>query len=495
MVRSTSLLIGPNPALGSVAQNRPCVPWIHVSIVPGLRNLQIVSDHVIINSAGIHTYLPYLICSTVCEIMVLASDDHYGSEALTECFQYHQRLEEREIRLIQLEIGSRQDEIVVQLSHKRINDDTIKYHALSYVWGSKSDAVTIKCDNRPLLITQNLHKALVQLREDGLRIPIWVDAVCIDQQNLDERARQVRLMRQIYSQAETVHVWIGEETANTEAGVELLHRTAKAVQDLPHDLTAGTSYPELKAMGLPHMFDSTWKAVAEIITRQWFGRVWVIQEMTVARKCIFICGRLKIEYEAVRTLARSLSYFSTLQNTLSINLPHDVSAGFSSFMISVLGLVATEYAESGSLLLRDLLFLTGAFQATEPKDRIFALLGITDDVPQEFINYNRSLREILIDVASMCLTRDRHKTAPPLDVLCFVNHIIQSPDLPSWVPVWDTKGRVFCPLHLILQPKEWIEVREASYSITGEVESSLSLEGIPPMSLDPLKPAHDKDLR
>ena len=427
-----------------------------------------------------------IICSTGYQVMVLASDDHYGPEAFTECFQYRQRLEEREIRLIQLETGSREDEIVVRLSHKRIDDNTIKYDALSYVWGSKSDAVTIKCDNRPLLITQNLHKALVQLREDGLNIPIWVDAVCIDQQNLDERARQVRLMRQIYSQAEIVYIWIGEETANTEAGVELLHRTAKAVQDLSHDLTATTSYPELKAMHLPDMFDSTWKAVAEIITRQWFGRVWVIQEMTVARKCIFICGRLKIEYEAVRTLARSISYFSTLRNTLVLNLPHSVSAGFSSFTISVIGLIAPQYAENGPLLLRDLLFLTGSFKATEPKDRIFALLGITDDVPEEFINYNRNLREILIDVASMCLTRDKHKVTPPLDFLCFVNHIIQSPDLPSWVPVWDTKGRIFCPLNMILQPKEWIEVGEASYSITGEVESSLSLDNISPVFIDPL---------
>ncbi|MCJ1471527.1 hypothetical protein MMC13_000167 [Lambiella insularis] len=173
--------------------------------------------------------------------MATASDGQHQSNAGTGYFQYHQELEEDEIRLIGLETGSRQDSIAAKLLHKKVDDDTIKYDALSYVWGSKSDAVTITCDDRPLYITQNLHKALVELREDGMDNSRWVDAVCIDQLNLGERARQIRLMRHIYSQAQMVYIWIGEELATTKIGAELLCRISKAVQALPSGATTETN--------------------------------------------------------------------------------------------------------------------------------------------------------------------------------------------------------------------------------------------------------------
>ena len=105
-----------------------------------------------------------------------------------------------------------------------------KYDALSYVWGSIHNSVTITCDGHDLDITLNLHDALQQLREDGLDGFLWVDAVCIDQGNLDERAKQVRMMRQIYNHAEMVYIWLGRESSNAAAGIELLHRTAHAIR-------------------------------------------------------------------------------------------------------------------------------------------------------------------------------------------------------------------------------------------------------------------------
>lgn len=127
----------------------------------------------------------------------------------------------------------RSERIVIRLRHAQVDDnedDMVKYHALSYVWGSKFDPNIVTCNGYDLDITSNLHDALQQLREDGIDGLIWVDAVCINQNNLDERARQVRLMRKIYSHAEMVYVWLGKESPNAAAGIELLHRTAQAVR-------------------------------------------------------------------------------------------------------------------------------------------------------------------------------------------------------------------------------------------------------------------------
>ena len=402
----------------------------------------------------------------------MATDKHHEDKA--SYFQCRRALGEREIRLIQLKASPKANQLVCSLSYHNLDEELIKYDALSYVWGDKSDPATMVCDGQPFLITKNLHAALVQLRENKLSTPLWVDAVCIDQSNLDERASQVRLMRRIYSQAEMVHIWLGEKSATTDVGIELLHRISNAVEILPFDLTAEIMSPELlEALGLPGMFDLSWRAVAEIITRPWFTRVWVVQEMAVARRCYFLCGDSEIPSRVLRTFARCISYPSTLQTRLLVNLPQSVAAELSTFTISIINLMTTLYAEQASLDLYELLFLTRGFGATESRDKIFALACMTHDFPEDIIDYKRHLHEILLDVGTLCLTSESHKTNPPLDVLCFVSHSFNSPDLPSWVPALNSKGGPVMPLCSILQPKANIEIGEASYSVSGKVRQPI----------------------
>ena len=116
-----------------------------------------------------------------------------------------------------------------------------------------------------------------------------------------------------------------------------------------------------------------------------------------------------------------------------LNLPQNAVTGFSSFGLSVISLISDHYAREGSLRFRDLLFLTSAFKATDSRDKIFALVGLTDEVPPGFINYKRDLSEILINLGTLFLTQESLKFNPPLDILCFVHQFLQTSDLPSWV--------------------------------------------------------------
>ena len=134
-------------------------------------------------------------------------------------------------------------------------------------------------------------------------MPLWVDAKCINQSSLYERVSQVPLMRQIYNQAEMVYIWLGEAIASTEAGIGLLQQACTAIQRLSRDTVNKGQYPTLMDMGLPQTFDPSWQAAAEIASRPWFTRVWAIQEIVVARRCMFLCGRFKLHLELFKTLA------------------------------------------------------------------------------------------------------------------------------------------------------------------------------------------------
>ncbi|KAG7009435.1 hypothetical protein G7Y79_00002g005500 [Physcia stellaris] len=395
------------------------------------------------------------------------SNDQYGPVGPEiGDFEYPSKLGELEMRLIQIEDGPKTETVATRLIHTCMEDDSTSYDALSYVWGSRTDPAIIICNDRPLLITRNLHDALVQLRQDGLRNPIWIDAICINQADADERARQVRLMRQIFSRAEMVHIWLGKESADTLTGVKLLQQTYKAIIELDKTAVGMTAYYELKAMGLPDVFHTDWKAVAEIITCPWFTRVWVIQEMVVARRRTFMCGSLRLSSVVVETVADGIIEFQSLYFSVSNARPDRVSAGFSSFKASVISFIAKQYAEHGPLKFEDLLHLTNDFDATDLRDKIFALLGMTDEISDILIDYNCCPKDVLIEVAKMFLTQGPLMMRPPLHLLCFAENEPRLPGLPSWVPKWDHRRSL--PLHLILQPKNWIDVGEAQYSLEKE---------------------------
>lgn len=101
------------------------------------------------------------------------------------------------------------------------------FEALSYVWGSSETPHSISIGpNATLAITASLHAALLCLRGRSIQRFIWIDAVCINQEELDERANQIRLMAEIYSRASRVVIWLGENEDGGEKALESLRATA-----------------------------------------------------------------------------------------------------------------------------------------------------------------------------------------------------------------------------------------------------------------------------
>jgi hypothetical protein len=154
-------------------------------------------------------------------------------------------------------------------SLQRLSTRTHMYEALSYVWGSPHETLSIRVDRDLFLVTVNLHAALSRLRDHYIGRIIWVDAVCIDQTNLEERKQQVQLMAKIYSKAYRVVVWLGKEVADTEGALEDIR------------LAANEEYMERSKK------DINRQAIIILLQGPWFQRIWVEDQRStiIIRRC------------------------------------------------------------------------------------------------------------------------------------------------------------------------------------------------------------------
>lgn len=115
-------------------------------------------------------------------------------------------------------------------------DNCVSYEALSYCWGDASVKTTIRCEGGALHVTKNLKAALLYLRNRTAERLLWIDAVCINQADLQERSQQVGIMRDIYRNASGTIVWLGEESQNSGLGIELCEKLRVFFKDEGKDL-------------------------------------------------------------------------------------------------------------------------------------------------------------------------------------------------------------------------------------------------------------------
>lgn len=128
------------------------------------------------------------------------------------------------------------------------------YEALSYVWGDPKETLPILIGKHSFDVTINLHSALSRLRNHSLERVLWVDAICIDQNNHNEKEDQIRSMANIYGQANRVVVWLGDDADDSHQALEDIRIAAK-------EESTDTMYNN--------------QAVIALLQRPWFERIWV----------------------------------------------------------------------------------------------------------------------------------------------------------------------------------------------------------------------------
>ncbi|KAF1828623.1 HET-domain-containing protein, partial [Decorospora gaudefroyi] len=171
----------------------------------------------------------------------------------------HRPLTEDRIRLLTLLPGLLNDPIYGELEHVSLSAKHT-YEALSYVWGDASDTSSMILDRTLYPITKNLECALRYLRSKEAPRVLWVDAICINQDDQDEKSEQVPMMGEIYSRATKVYAWLGEADRQINCIFDILQ------DDLDDDIL----HEEFNWLRALYM-------------RPYWRRVWIVQELVLAK--------------------------------------------------------------------------------------------------------------------------------------------------------------------------------------------------------------------
>lgn len=279
------------------------------------------------------------------------------------------------IRLLRLCRGEG-PEIYCDIFHARFDDDDsmIPYEAVSYAWGSLSITRHVKVDGTSLEITKNLYDALLCLRpKDEDRI-LWVDAICIDQKNVHERSHQVQQMDRIYKTADSVVFWLGEATYATDVvmkSVQMLHRTVSRMahrnweaEDPRWKQLWDNVQVELR-YDFPDLAETQRAGMEELLKRPWFKRVWILQEVTNARRATAQCGAKSAPAGLFALTPKLMAFKKSFECQVVLDImPGPLRAG-------------SWWAHSSKLY--DLLEKCHYAEASDSRDLIYALLGMASD--------------------------------------------------------------------------------------------------------------------
>ena len=385
-------------------------------------------------------------------------DQGQQREELRPTASIYQRLpSQRSIRLLHLHPRTEVNHIETTLSvHSLI--DLPSYESLSYCWGNKG-GYPILCNSCPITIQQNLFHALRALRlRDAERI-LWVDAVCINQNDNTERSSQVQLMRQIYQSSIRVVVWLGEHAQDSEQGVELLLQIQRLAVENDENVNVqakALSPEDLPKLGLPSVDSGKWQSLQALFWRPWFTRIWIIQELAVSKEAIVMCADRSFLWADVARAARFI-----LEHSLTAITQVDPRRP-----MKLERFRQAHLTRKGDQPLLPLLLEARDARATNDRDKIFGLMGLSERESDGFVpDYSLSIEEVYT-----ALSKHHMKEAGTLEILgACEDHAYQLKNtLPSWVPDWEVHPPAI-PLSLLDQYASW----NASIKIRDEISADI----------------------
>ncbi|EWG48728.1 hypothetical protein FVEG_16315 [Fusarium verticillioides 7600] len=391
-------------------------------------------------------------------------------------FRYKPLSTPRSIRLLSIAeaVNSGSGVLTCYLTEVSLNSPILNYRALSYTWGDPERTTRIIVNGEWLVVRLNIEDCLRHLRlnlyccnrlcicqqESQIPVPLdhrftfptllWVDAICINQDDLDERAQQVALMQQIYCRASSVLVWLGRATEQTVPAFRLLLGLADISQSNAEDQKSYIAH-----VIKDEYFKGHWKALGELFQREWWHRVWTIQEVVLGSNILLICGPFAVEWDQIKQAISVVQQCHSCMNELieatafSTTYRYLFSFRVDAFrmsMVESLKAYTSQKKDTGSSqrpslggCLAILLDITRDYDATDPRDKVYAVIGLLEKIGFQSpltVSYRISVEDLYTHVAKI-IQRD----SKTMDVMSYVDvepltRQGTPSSLPSWVPNW-----------------------------------------------------------
>ncbi|KAL8670141.1 MAG: hypothetical protein Q9168_005306 [Polycauliona sp. 1 TL-2023] len=319
----------------------------------------------------------------------------------------------REFRILVLLPGEPADDLHGEVRKASIDDAETQYTALSYTWGDPSNPGSIVLNQgHTLPITRNLEAALQQFRLPTESITLWIDAICINQADHEEKNLQVALMRDIYVSARQTWVWLGASSTDSDHAMD----TVQAFHTLPPTLAE-----------LQQVNPETWNGIGKLMRRSWWTRVWVIQEVLSSTHVSIWCGTKQISFACfvkLEEIRRDYAFrniptqsFANILSNWSLNL---------------------QIVRGGNAPLFEWMADTHKFDATLRRDRIYALLGLSSQESRDAIipDYSNRTSDTLLSTRATAHFLIQQRRLLPLQSGFYKK--ADNLDLPSWVSDWST---------------------------------------------------------
>lgn len=253
-----------------------------------------------------------------------------------------------------------------------------KYEALSYTWGDETAKKRILINGKEFEVGRNLYDALKHIRFANRDRVLWIDAICINQANVPEKNQQIRMMPFTYSRASQVLVWLG----------------------LPSGVDRQYSYPVFESTSVTNLSGSV-AGLINLCRNAYWRRVWIIQEIGLARRIQVYCGNHNIDWE---------SFISRIESSQKC---HD------SIPLKIQRQLDNKYSSGHKL--QTLIETHRASLCKEPRDHIYGFIGLAIDCEDRFpIDYNKSLFEVWKDAI---LFKAADQDSPQHDLLRFAKTV------------------------------------------------------------------------